>query len=74
MKGLLIWASTDRSARVCATSDREMMWALRMVLRAYIRCVSFFLRFVSMRHWKQLQVDLLDLHNLAKTPLTDNLE
>lgn len=50
MNGLLICASTDRSANVCATSDREMMWALRMVLSAYIRCVSRFLCGVVSNH------------------------
>ena len=34
MNGLLICARTERSAKVCATSEREMMCALRMVLRA----------------------------------------
>ena len=37
MNGLLICARTDRSASVCATSDLEIMCALRIVLSAYIR-------------------------------------
>lgn len=34
MKGLLIWASTERSASVWATSERDMMCAFLIVLRA----------------------------------------
>lgn len=43
MKGLLICESTDLSANVCVTSERDMIWAFRMVFMAYIRPVSFFL-------------------------------
>ena len=50
MKGLLICAKTDRSASVWATSDLEMMWAFRIVFRAYIRCVSCFLQVEFSRH------------------------
>ena len=43
MKGLLTSARTLRSARICVISPgRCAMCALRIVLRAYIRCVSFF--------------------------------
>ena len=43
MNGLLTSARTVRSAKMCVISPgRCAMCALRIVLRAYIRCVSFF--------------------------------
>lgn len=77
MKGLLIWASTDRSASVCATSEREMMCALRIVLRAYIRCVSRFLcgsrKLSRVSEWCSHR-HLHNLHDFSKTAFSNHFK